>query len=368
MSNILVQFTQTLGDTDFSVDLTLPPTGITAIFGRSGAGKTSLINVIAGLSTPASGKVTISDKILFCSTDGINVPVHKRKIGYVFQESRLFPHMKVKSNLLYGATGKDDVHFSQITALLALDKLLDRYPIELSGGEKQRVAIGRALLTKPEVLLMDEPLASLDLPRKREVLPFLEELANTVNVPILYVTHSMNEILRLANHLVVVEKGEVVQSGPIEKVWSSHAMRPWQSFSDQSSLFEGKVLKHSERYGLSLIELTTDAALWVQRINNAPETKVRLQVKASDVSITLVEPEQTSIRNVLKCSIHSIEILSHTGNKQSVSIGLELGPNCYLAATITTWALEELSLKKGQRVYAQVKGVSVTQRDIALSH
>lgn len=368
MSALILQYQQQLGETFFDIDLELPSSGITAIFGRSGAGKTSLINAISGLKQPDKGLISVSGTTLFDSRNGINLPTHKRNVGYVFQESRLFPHMKVAANLEYGMKGADKAHFEQIVSLLSLDSLLDRYPARLSGGEKQRVAIGRALLSKPSILLMDEPLASLDLPRKREVMPFLENLSETVNIPIIYVTHSLNEILRLANHLVIIEQGKVISSGVTEEVWASRAMQPWQSFSEQSSLFEGTLAEHNDDYALSRLKLGKSTSLWVQQVSSDIGAAVRLQVRANDVSITLEQPQGTSIRNILPVTIKSVETHQQGSNKQSVAVELELEPGCYLWATITLWALDELSLEIGQQVYAQIKGVSVAQRDIAVTH
>ncbi|MET2954926.1 molybdenum ABC transporter ATP-binding protein ModC [Vibrio harveyi] len=366
--SIKIQFKQLLGETDFDIDLTLPGNGISALFGRSGAGKTTLINVISGLVTPQQGKVSIGEHVLFDSDVGINLPTHKRRIGYVFQDSRLFPHYSVKGNLLYGVVEKDEDYFDKVTELLAIKPLLKRFPISLSGGEKQRVAIARALLSKPNLLLMDEPLASLDMPRKREVMPFLEELSEQVNIPIVYVTHSLQEILRLAQHLSILDKGRIMMSGKLEDVWASHAMRPWQSFSDHSSLFEGKIATHHDKYALTCVKLAPCACLWVQKVDGEPNTPIRLQVRANDVSIALEKPVGTSIRNVLAATVASIEELNTGEDKQSITVSLKLDEECNLWATITPWALDDLNLKVGDAVYAQIKGVSVTQRDIALAH
>ncbi|WP_182025252.1 molybdenum ABC transporter ATP-binding protein ModC [Vibrio rotiferianus] len=366
--SIEIQFKQLLGETNFDIALSLPGNGISALFGRSGAGKTTLINVISGLVTPKQGKVSIGEHVLFDSDAGINLPTHKRKIGYVFQDSRLFPHYSVKGNLLYGVVEKDDDYFDKVTELLAITPLLKRFPISLSGGEKQRVAIARALLSKPNLLLMDEPLASLDMPRKREVMPFLEELSEQVNIPIVYVTHSLQEILRLAQHLSILDRGRIMMSGKLEDVWASHAMRPWQSFSDHSSLFEGKIATHHEKYALTCVKLAPSACLWVQKVDGEPDTPIRLQVRANDVSIALEKPVSTSIRNVLTATVASIEEINTGEDKQSITVSLKLDEECHLWATITRWALDDLSLKVGDAVYAQVKGVSVTQRDIALAH
>ena len=368
MSQLILKYQQKLGETEFDVDLTLPSQGITAIFGRSGAGKTSLINAISGLKNPDSGQIKVSGKTLFDSARGIDLPIHKRQVGYVFQESRLFPHMKVSSNLKYGVKTPDQKHFDQVVGLLSLEALLDRYPAKLSGGEKQRVAIGRALLSKPSILLMDEPLASLDLPRKREVMPFLENLSESVKIPIVYVTHSLNEILRLSNYLVILDQGKVLSAGQTEQVWASRAMRPWQSFSEQSSLFEAKIVEHNDDYALSKLALGDTTSLWVQQVDNPIDASVRLQIRANDVSLSLQQPQSTSIRNILPAIIRRVETQQHGHNKQSVAVELELESGCYLWATITLWALDELSLTIGQRVFAQIKGVSVAQRDIAVTH
>lgn len=356
-----------LGDMALDLDVAIPSKGITAIFGRSGSGKTSLVNAIAGLIKPQSGHIQVLDKLLFDSSKGIDVPIEKRDIGYVFQDARLFPHYSVKGNLLYGVKGEiDELQFTRILQLLHLEQLLGRYPADLSGGEKQRVAIARALLSSPKVLLMDEPLASLDLPRKKEVMPFLESLATEINIPILYVTHSLNEILRLADHLLLIEQGRVVANGTLEEVWRSSAMKPWQSFSERSSLFEAEILQHHERYALTQVKIEHGVSLWVQKTEGAPGAKARLQIRANDVSIVLDKPSRTSIRNIIPATIRDIESHVTSHGNQSVAVVLALDGGGLLEATITQWALEELGLSLGDKVFAQVKGVSVSQKDIAL--
>jgi molybdate transport system ATP-binding protein len=312
--------------------------------------------------------VSIGEHVLFDSDTGINLPTHKRKIGYVFQDSRLFPHYSVKGNLLYGVVEKDEEYFDKVAELLAIKPLLKRFPVSLSGGEKQRVAIARALLSKPNLLLMDEPLASLDMPRKREVMPFLEELSEQVNIPIVYVTHSLQEILRLAQHLSILDKGRIMTSGKLEEVWASHAMRPWQSFTEQSSLFEAQVVEHNPRYGLTQVLLGDNYTLWTQHYDAKPGSKLRVQIRASDVSLTLSQPTDSSIRNILKTFVVSIEHCQQAPDRQSVIVELGLGSNQTLSASITRWALDELELKQGMEVFAQIKGVSISQRDISHSH
>ncbi|GAL02673.1 molybdenum transport ATP-binding protein ModC [Photobacterium aphoticum] len=314
---IRIHVKQTLGDLNLDVDLSLPMQGITAIFGRSGAGKTSLINVISGLTKPDEGRIALGDHVLFDHQQGIQQPPEKRKIGYVFQDARLFPHYTVSGNLKYGCRHPDPAQFASVTALLGIDHLLNRYPASLSGGEKQRVAIGRALLSNPDMLLMDEPLASLDLPRKQELMPYLERLTKEVNIPILYVTHSLDEILRLADHMVMINQGKVVVSGHINSVWGSPEMRPWLPVKEQSSLLSARVNFPHPRYALTQVMLNHDSYLWVNQLQRQRGEWVRVRIYSNDVSITKKRPEQTSIRNVLAAkSIRSIRLIIKNGRSE----------------------------------------------------
>lgn len=217
-------------DLCLNVELSLPARGVTGIFGLSGAGKSTLINLVAGLNTPDSGNIQLNDRTLFDHKLQINLPPEQRHIGYVFQDGRLFPHYKVKGNLQYGMpkSQKCGENFDKIVQLLGLENLLNRYPHSLSGGEKQRVAIGRALLSEPDLLLMDEPLSALDLPRKRELLHYLQHLTQQVNIPILYVSHSLNELKLLADQVVLLENGKILISDIQQKVWASEHFSRWQ--------------------------------------------------------------------------------------------------------------------------------------------
>lgn len=359
-----------LGATQLDVDVVLPSRGVTAIFGRSGAGKSSLINLISGLIIPDKGVITVNDKVLFDSQQRKNIPVEQRKIGYVFQDARLFPHYKVEGNLLYGRpkrrSGETDRYFQHIVELLNLSQLLHRYPADLSGGEKQRVAIARALLSEPELLLMDEPLASLDMPRKREVMQFLEKLSTEVDIPIFYVTHSLHELLHLADHILVLDNGRVAACGELTSVWCSDIMRPWLPVTEQSSLFEAKVDSHHPHYALSKVLLNDTVSLWVQKVDVEPGARLRLQIHASDVSITKEKARDSSIRNIIPAIVEGIDVCGEYPDRQTVSVRLELGQGCVLRATITQWALDDLALRDGLRVYAQIKGVSIAQQDMAV--
>jgi molybdate transport system ATP-binding protein len=224
---IHIRVDKKLGDFSVRFEFTTDGAGITAFFGHSGAGKTSVVNMVAGLLKPDSGRIAVNDRVVFDSDKKINLAPEKRRCGYVFQDGRLFPHMSVESNLLYGMRLVPEkerlINFGEVIELLGIEHLLKRRPAKLSGGEKQRVAIGRALLTSPDILLFDEPLASLDEPRKAEVLPFIAKLPKALSIPILYVSHSLNEIRALANKIVIMENGRIVDSGEFEFVFKRYA-------------------------------------------------------------------------------------------------------------------------------------------------
>ena len=369
-----LNFKQRFTDFDLDIQAQIPSSGITAIFGRSGAGKTSIINAVSGLKNPDSGSISINQRVLFDSQKGINLAVEKRDIGYVFQESRLFPHYKVKGNLLYGVKSKAYFgnnqlpgNFYQVIDLLGLSELLDRYPADLSGGEKQRCAIARALLSEPKVLLMDEPLASLDLPRKKEVMPFLESLAQEIQIPILYVTHSLDEILHLADHMLLMDSGRVVGSGDIETMWASSAFKPWHDEADLSTIFKGTIKQHHQRYTLTYVEIAPGCGVWMSGIDANVDESVRIRIHASDVSLALTQSTDTSIRNILPAKV--VELAPVTDPAQPVSVCLTIGEGeveHYLWANITAWAYEDLQLEIGQRVFAQIKGVKMTNKDMAI--
>ncbi|MCM0148898.1 molybdenum ABC transporter ATP-binding protein ModC [Photobacterium galatheae] len=358
-----LRFNKQLGQLQLDVDVKLPESGITALFGRSGAGKTSFIQVVSGLTPPDHGKLMLGNRLLCDTREGIHLPPEHRRIGYVFQDARLFPHYRVIGNLRYGCQGKpDDALFDEVIHLLDIAHLLNRYPSALSGGEKQRVAIGRALFSQPEMLLMDEPLASLDLPRKQELMPYLESLAKSVKIPVLYVTHSLDEILRLADHMVVLEQGKVVANGELAEVWSSSVMRPWLSTKEQSAVLQLKVTQHHPVYSLTQLEIAPGVPLWVSRVRRPEGELIRVRIHANDVSLARVKPEQTSIRNVLPAIVDHIE--QHQYQTDIVIIRLSIG-HSRLTAHITPWALDELQLQVGDSLYAQIKGVSLSQQDLA---
>ncbi|EIZ9493992.1 molybdenum ABC transporter ATP-binding protein ModC [Cronobacter sakazakii] len=348
-----LNFTQVLGKHRLTVNETLPRSGITAVFGVSGAGKTSLINAISGLTRPQHGRIVLNDRVLSDTETDTFLPPEKRRVGYVFQDARLFPHYKVRGNLKYGMAKEMASQFDKLVTLLGIEPLLDRLPGTLSGGEKQRVAIGRALLTAPELLLLDEPLASLDVPRKRELLPYLQRLAREINIPMLYVSHSLEEILHLADKVLVLEQGEVKAFGSLEDIWGSSVMHPWLPPEQQSSVLKVTVLEHHPHYAMTALALG-DQHLWVNRIEKPLQTALRIRIQASDVSLVLQPPLQSSIRNILRARVAQC----YDDNGQ-VEVQLEVGSRT-LWARISPWARDELAIKPGLWLYAQIKSVSIT--------
>ncbi|ELY2767835.1 molybdenum ABC transporter ATP-binding protein ModC [Cronobacter malonaticus] len=348
-----LNFTQVLGKHRLTVNETLPGSGITAVFGVSGAGKTSLINAISGLTRPQHGRIVLNDRVLSDTETDTFLPPEKRRVGYVFQDARLFPHYNVRGNLKYGMAKEMAAQFDKLVTLLGIEPLLDRLPGTLSGGEKQRVAIGRALLTAPELLLLDEPLASLDVPRKRELLPYLQRLAREINIPMLYVSHSLEEILHLADKVLVLEQGEVKAFGSLEDIWGSSVMHPWLPPEQQSSVLKVTMLEHHPHYAMTALALG-DQHLWVNRIEKPLQTALRIRIQASDVSLVLQPPLQSSIRNILRARVAQC----YDDNGQ-VEVQLEVGSRT-LWARISPWARDELAIKPGLWLYAQIKSVSIT--------
>ncbi|MGC0786012.1 molybdenum ABC transporter ATP-binding protein ModC [Pantoea agglomerans] len=348
-----LNFMQQQGDHVLEVDLQIPAKGITAIFGVSGAGKTSLINAISGLTQPQRGRIQLHDRLLFDAEQKIALPPEKRCIGYVFQDARLFPHYRVRGNLQYGMAPAMKAQFDSLVSLLGLEALLPRFPLSLSGGEKQRVAIGRALLTAPDMLLLDEPLASLDLPRKRELMPYLQKLAKQVDIPMLYVSHSLEEILQLADNVLVLDAGKVKAFGPLERVWSSSAMRPWLPVSELTSVLRVQVLEQHPDYPMTALSLG-DQHIWVSRVNQPVKTPLRIRIASADVSLALQPPQHSSIRNILPAQV--VELLE-VGDQVEVKLRIGISE---LWARITPWARDELGIRPDQWLYAQIKSVSVT--------
>ena len=349
-----------LGDFRLEARFTAPATGITALFGRSGAGKTTLVNLLAGLERPDRGRIAVGGEVLFSAEDGVDVPTERRRLGYVFQEGRLFPHYSVRGNLTYGrrrgAPGAA-VSVDAVVALLGLETLLDRRPGDLSGGEKQRVAIGRALLAEPRLLLMDEPLASLDAPRKREIMPFIERLRDELRIPIVYVSHAMEEIVRLADTLVLLAEGRVAAAGPIEELTSRLDLRPLTGRYDAGAVIRATVAGHDVTYGLSELAFP-GGRLRVSHVALPLGTPVRARIRARDVALATTRPVGISFRNVFAARVSEIA----PERAPIVDVRLDIGSpgqSVTLWARVTARAVQELGLAPGREVFALVKTVAL---------
>jgi len=333
---------------------------LTALFGRSGSGKTSLVNVVSGLIRPQEGRVVIDGRVMVDSAAGLFVPRHKRRIGYVFQEARLFPHLTVRQNLLYGRwfapAGEPDGSIQdEVVDLLGIGHLLQRRPHALSGGERQRIAIGRALLAKPRLLLMDEPLASLDDERKAEILPHIERLRDEFDIPIVYVSHAIAEVARLATHLVVLDQGKVSMSGPTAELMSRLDVPGLSALPGAGAILEARILRHEPEHGLSVLE-TAAGLLQIARQTGAEGSALRVRILASDVMLSLRPLAGISALNVLPGRVGAI------GERRGDSGALEVRLDCNgvpLLARLTAKSAAQLQLAPGSPVYAVIKSVSI---------
>ena len=321
--------------------------GITAIIGPSGAGKTSLLNLISGIIKPDAGEIKLSGKELN------DLAPHKRKIGYVFQEGLLFPHMNVESNIKYGATG-EAINFDELVELFDLSALLSRMPATLSGGETRRVAIARALCSQPEILLLDEPLSGIDPSRRNEFFPYLERLKQSAKMPIFYVTHQMDEVMRLADNVMVMDKGRVAIMGKLEDIAAKPAFTNLAGNHERSVVLSGIV---AEKNGLC--ELTVDGGKLILPHNpQNGDGATRVRILARDVAIATKKPEDISVLNILKVSIEKIEVPTDF----EVDLTLRLGTGkatSTLTSRITKASAERLGIKQGMKVWALIKAVAI---------
>jgi molybdate transport system ATP-binding protein len=348
----------------FSLDaaFTAPGRGVTALFGPSGCGKTTVLRCLAGLQRLAGicrvGGEAWQDETGFR-------PAHQRPVGYVFQEASLFPHLSVRGNLLYGVRGKAPapgpgvIGFEEVVRLLGLPHLLERAPQHLSGGERQRVAMGRALLSQPRLLLMDEPLSALDRATRNEILPFLERLHETLAIPVLYVTHDIAEVERLADHVVLMEAGRVIAAGPLAQIQSDMAL-PLARSREAAVTLEARVTGFDAAYGLATLVVDGATFFAPARGGMADGGALRLRIGAGDVSIATQEPRATSILNVVKARILSARDID--GCERILVLGLGTGSEgAQLLARVTRRSWDGLGLAEGQSVFAQVKGVALAR-------
>jgi len=335
---------------------------IVGLFGRSGAGKSSVVNAIAGIGRPTRGSIRVNGNVLFDSARGIDLPPEARRIGYVFQDPLLFPHLDVGSNLLYGlhrrAASERFIDPQRVIDLLGLDDFLRRKPRTLSGGEKQRVAIGRALLAQPRIILMDEPLAALDVPRKVEILDYVERLRDELAIPIVYVSHSVAEITRLADMVAVLSDGKCLAVGDVEDVMGRPDLRPATGRYEAGSLVDTRVCAQDAAHELTTL-VFDGGQLYVPHLDAALGERVRARIRARDVSLALRRPDAISILNVLKGSVVAVREESGPVVEVQVAVGVAT-----ITARITRRSLDQLGIHAGQDIFALVKAVSFDRRSV----
>lgn len=333
---------------------------VTALFGRSGAGKSTILKLIAGLANPDKGTIVLDDTTLFDYVSGVDLPAHKRGLGMVFQDARLFPHYDVKTNLTYAnwAGGrKANLEFSRVVDLLGLAHLLDRKPQNLSGGEKQRVAIGRALLSNPKLLLLDEPLASLDIERKRALMPFLKAIRDEFKIPMVLVSHDPMDVHQLAEHLVIIDEGQVVEEGNVRSVFASHAMQERLGERNQSAIIEVNVSGFERDYGLTLLSVgnpSLGATIRLHMDESTGEGMCRLLIHARDVALALSKPSDASLQNCLPAKITEINVSDNAHMWITCDVAGQT-----LFSQITKKSFDELRLEPGKTVFALIKSVAL---------
>jgi molybdate transport system ATP-binding protein len=352
-----VELKKRRGEFALEVAISTAGPGLIALYGPSGCGKSTIVNLIAGLLRPEEGLVRLGGVTLFDSARGIDVPAERRRIGYVFQDSRLFPHLDVRANLRYGErrspAGEPQIPFDEAVELLGIGSLLARRPRQLSGGERQRVAIGRALLCRPRLLLLDEPLASLDLARREELLPYLERLRDRLSIPMIYVSHQFEEVLRLAAHVVLLRAGAVVAQGDVVAVSRNPDLRAMIGSEALGAVVEGEIESVDSATRLAEVRVG-EGRLRVQGEGLTPGQRVRVQLLARDLILAVEPPHGLSVRNCLEGTLSSIA--PDAGHTQVVEIDIG-GPR--LIAQVTSSASAELDLSAGRRVWVLVKTVSL---------
>ena len=350
MSGLAVRLRHALGAFALDVDFRAPPSGVTALFGPSGSGKTSVLRAVAGFVRAAEARIEFDGDCWQESSRGTFMPPHRRACGYVFQEASLFPHLTVRRNLEYGwkrvPASERRIPFDQAVELLAVAPLLERLPSNLSGGERQRVAIARTLLASPRLLLMDEPLASVDEARKAEILYYIERLRDELKLPIVYVSHSVDEVVRLADNIVRIADGRVLDAGPI------------LGRLQDGVVFDTRVAAHDLAWGLTRLEFA-GGSLYAPDVDALIGERVRVRIRARDVSLALAAPREASFLNVIPGTVAAIS----AGDGASAEVELEVG-GAPLVARVTRKSIAALGLAPGKRAYALIKSVAIDRPSV----
>ena len=335
------------------VDVKLPGQGVTAVMGASGSGKTSLLRCIAGLEKPADGFLRVGSETW--ESNDIYLPTYKRPVGVVFQDASLFPHLSAKANLYYAikrSAQNTPGLFEHVSHMMGIENVLDQLPQQLSGGERQRVAIARALLIQPKLMLMDEPLASLDAQRKQEILPYLEKLHEDFSTPVIYVSHAMEEVARLADHVLVMKRGEIAAEGDVRSVFGRLDF-PSRADSEADVVLEGLIADKDQRWGLARVDVA-GVDFWVADTGRKTGDSVRIRVQARDISLALDTNTQQSILNRLPAQVTAIK----ESEGAAALVQLKVG-NSYLLARVTRKSLHDLKVTVGMELCAQIKSVAI---------
>jgi len=351
-----------LGAFVLDADFRAPGRGITALFGRSGAGKTTIINLVAGILAPDAGRIAIGADVFFDAATRVALPPNERRVGFVFQDARLFPHLSVERNLRYGLrrtrTTDSPIAFDTVVDVLGVGQLLPRLPHTLSGGERQRVALGRAMLAQPRLLLLDEPLASLDAPRKAEILPYIERLRDEFRLPMIYVSHSLDEVIRLADHLLVVSDGRIAASGPLVDVVSRLDLQPLLGRFEAGSVVDCTVASHDGHYLLTTLQFDS-GRLRVPLVDRPVGAAIRVRLRARDISVAVSEPRDLSISNALAGTISAFAERDGVFVDVTISVGATT-----IRALVSRESRDRLGLAVGQSVWALIKTVALDNRSL----
>ena len=351
----MIEFSLKYNKGEFKLDMegSIPGQGVTALFGPSGCGKTTFLRVLSGLDKVPNGKVEVNSS----TWQGNSFkPVHKRAIGFVFQEGSLFPHLSVKKNLEFAykrvTENRRNISFDETVELLGLKDHLHKEPSQLSGGERQRAAIARALLTSPELLILDEPLTGLDNKSKNEILPYLEKLTASLKMPVLYVSHDTGEVARLADHVLLMDSGKITASGIVQEIFSRMDLSPAQK-ADTESIIETTVFEHDEQYHLTTLDFSGGKFI-VSKVNQPIGSSIRLRILARGVSLTLQKPEETSILNIFPVTVKEV----HEVDNSRLNVLLD-AEGTSIISRITKKSGDMLNIKPGAKVYAQIKSVEL---------
>jgi molybdate transport system ATP-binding protein len=353
-SGLCIDVRHLIGDFELAASMTLPADGVTGLFGPSGSGKTRLLRIIAGLDRPQHGHVALGERTLADTMRGTHVPPHRRRLGVVFQENRLFPHYSVRGNLRYGLRA-DTSYYERIINQLALGPLLERYPATLSGGESRRVALGRALLTRPSMLLLDEPLTGLDAAHRRTLLGIIRDLPQSLRVPIIHISHDASELADVADHLALLHRGRLMAAGPLADLLARVELTPYLGGFHAVSVLTGTIAGHDLEYGLSDIQLRDGQLVTVPRVDGPVGAIHRVSVPIRDVALAITDPPGTSYRNRLEATINDAQPSPDNPAIMELQLGLA---GQILRTRLTRRSYSELNLAVGSRVVALVRSVA----------